>query len=335
MATSFGTVFTPTMPVARFAGGAYGPVEMRPTDALSLHPAAHVLHYSSSCFEGLKAHKGVDGVTRTFRADRHVARMRGTIKRLCMPVPSEELLAGMITQAVRANLEHVPDAPGALYIRPTLIGTEANIGAAAVPSSEGLLYVLTSPVGEYFSGGTEGLRIAVETEIPRTTPQFGEVKAGANYVMALGPTLAAKRDLGTVQVLFATGGVLTETGASNFLLLDEERIITPEPGGAFLHGVTRLSVLELADDLGWKVEERDVTVDELREWAAAGGECALSGTAAVLAGVGALVFSESDEVAVTGGQVGPVTARLRQALRDIQLATSPDEHGWLVEVSPA
>lgn len=332
MATTFGTVFTPTMPVAEFSGDAYGSPRLQPTESLSLHPAAHVLHYGSACFEGLKAHRGVDGVVRTFRADRHVARMRGSAERLSLPAPPTELLAGMIVTAVRAHLDTVPDAPGALYIRPTLIGTEPNIGAAASPSAQGLLYVLTSPVGEYFAGGSEGLRIAVETGIPRTTPQFGEVKAGANYAMALGPTLRAQREQGAAQVLFATGGTISETGASNFLLLDEDRIITPEPNGAFLHGVTRLSVLELAGDRGWKVEERDVSVEELREWVAAGGECALSGTAAVLAGVGTLVFGD-EEVAVTDGQVGPVTTRLREALRDIQLAKAPDEHGWLTEIT--
>lgn len=328
MAGAFGTEFGSTMAVARFEDGAWSEAALEPVAPFSFHPATHALHYGSSCFEGLKAHKGVDGVVRLFRADRHTERMRISADLLHLAKPSAEMLHGMLVDTARANLDVVPDAPGSLYLRPVLLGTEQNIGAAAAPSRSALLYVLPSPVGDYFAGGIRPLKLKVETELPRTTPQFGRVKSGANYVMALGPTLEAKSELGVDQVLFATGGVVTETGAANFLLIDDERVITAPLSGQFLHGVTRDSILTLAKDHGLAVEERELTVDELRDWAARpNAEAALSGTAAVLAGVGTLVM-EGEEVTIGAGGVGPTTLMLREALVQLQLGKTEDVHDW-------
>lgn len=330
--TGFGTQFGDTMAVTRYVDGTYTAPEMRPVAPFELHPATHALHYASSCFEGLKAHKGVDGVTRLFRADRHTERMRTSAELLHLPPPDFELLHDMIVDTVRANLDHVPDPPASLYIRPVLLGTEKNIGAAAAPSQSALLYVLPSPVGAYFSGGIRPLSLKVETDLPRTTPQFGRVKSGANYVMALGPTLDAKAKYGVDQVLFAPDGMLQETGAANFLLLDEERVITRALDDSFLHGVTRDSVLALARDRGLKVEERDVPLDELREWARRpDAEAALSGTAAILAGVGTIVM-DGDEITVGSGDVGPTTMKLRDALVAIHRAEADDPHDWRLPV---
>ncbi len=237
----------------------------------------------------------------------------------------------MIIDAVEANASHTPDAPGSLYIRPTLIGTLLNIGAAASPSDSAILYVMTSPVGDYFAGGVRPLTIFIETDIPRTTPQFGMVKSGANYVMALGPTLDAKRDHAADQVLFATGGDVTETGASNFFLIDDKRLITRNLDESFLHGVTRASVLTLAADLGYEIEERSVPVDELMAWADH-GEAFLSGTAAVIAPVGKITV-RGEHLQVGDGQPGPNTLRLREALTDIQLGKAEDTHNWLTPVA--
>jgi branched-chain amino acid aminotransferase len=327
-APPFGTVPAPSMVVATAEGATFGSPRTEPVGPLSLHPFAHVLHYGSACFEGLKAHRGVDGVVRLFRPDRHVARMRRTAELLCLPVPDADLLTGMLHTAVASNLDVVPDPPGALYLRPLLIGTEPNIGAAAAPSAEALLVVLASPVGDYFTGGGRALRLLVETELPRTTPQFGEAKAGANYVMALGVTRRAKAAHGVDQVLFAPDGDVQETGAANFLLLDDERVVTRALDRSFLHGITRDTVLTLARDLGYVVQERSIAVEELLTWP---GEAALSGTAAVLTGVGTLVH-EGREHPINGGQVGPTTTRLRDALVAVQRAQAPDPHGWTVPV---
>ncbi len=328
---AFGTVIAGTMAVATSRNGRFEHAEVVPTAPLALDPAAHALHYGSVCFEGLKAHRGHDDVVRLFRADRHVDRLRRSAELLCLPVPDRELVIDMLVRLVRANLAEVPAPPGALYLRPVLLGTDANIGAAAAPSQDALLYALASPVGDYFRADGPALRLAIETELPRTTPQFGQVKSGANYAMALGVIGRARADHGADQVLFAPGGDVQETGAANFLLLDDDRVVTKAIDGSFLHGVTRESVLTVAADLGYEVEERDLDVEEVLAWAAH-GEMALAGTAAVLAGVGALVHNGC-EVQVGDGSPGPNTERLRTALLAVQRGQAPDPRGWTTMVS--
>lgn len=329
----FGAVPAPAMVVSRTVSGTFEPPQVAPLEELAIHPFAHALHYGSICFEGMKAHRGADGLVRMFRRDDHIARLRRSADIVLLPVPDEATLASAIDETVRANLEVVPERPGALYLRPVLMGVDANVGAAASSSLEALLFVVASPVRDYFAGGERPLRLAIETVTPRTTPQFGEVKAGANYVMALGIVRRAAVELGADQVLFAPGGDVQETGASNFLLIDDERVVTKALDGSFLHGVTRDSVLRLAADLGYRIEERDVTVDELLAWARRGGEAALAGTAAVLSGVGTLLH-EGQEIAVGDGQVGRNTERLRAALLAVQRAETEDRYGWTVPVEP-
>ena len=325
----FGSVTAESMAVSRTARGEFGPPEVVPTAPLTLHPATHALHYGSSCFEGLKAHRGTDGVVRLFRAGTHAERFRASAAALCLPVPPAELVLDMVRATVEANATQVPDPPGALYVRPMLLGMDANVGAAAVPSAEALLCVVASPVGSYFAGGERALTVAIETELPRSTPQFGAVKTGANYAMALG-TLQRARAEGADQVLFAPGGDVQETGASNVVVVAGDRVIARPPDGSILAGVTRDSVVQLARHLGLAVEERAFTVHELMGEAPL-GEVALSGTAAVLTGVGTLVH-DGVRVTVGDGGVGAVTRQLRDALYAVQRGESEDRWGWTEEI---
>lgn len=328
----FGSVTAPMMVISKTRGGEFTPWRVEPVAPLALHPASHALHYGSACFEGLKAHRGDDGQVRLFRAADHAARLRGSAAALCLPVPDQRHVVEMLHAVTAANAAHVPPPPGALYLRPTLLGVDANIGAAATPSAEALLYVLASPVGDYFAE-PRALAVRIETELPRSTPQFGRVKAGANYAMALGITQRARREDGADQVLFAPGGDVGETGASNFMLLDGKRVITKGLDHSFLHGVTRDSVLALARHLGYRVEERDITVDELLAWAPR-GEAALIGTAAVISGVGTLIHHRR-RTRVSTGEAGPNTARLRAALVAVQRGTAPDRWGWTEPLRPS
>lgn len=327
----FGTIFGDYITVAQgnMAGYQYGG-EATPLGDLNLHPATHALHYGSACFEGLKAHRQADGGVAIFRLDDHVARFINSITLLHLPVPSRQVLKTMILDAVAANLAFTPEPPGSLYLRPTVFGSDRNIGAAAAPSQNALLYILTSPVGDYFAGGIRPLSLLVETEIPRTTPQFGSIKSGANYVMALGPTLDAKQHHGVDQVLFATHGDTTETGAANFFMIDDDRVITRNLDDSFLHGITRSSVLSIAADMGYKVEERSLSTEELFQ-RTADTEMFLSGTAALIAPVGKLV-TKDDEYPVIDGQPGPNTLQLRAALEAVQTGRSDDPHGWRTEI---
>ena len=326
----FGTVLADQMSVARFGDGQWSAPELRAVGPIEVSPAAHVLHYASTCFEGFKAYRWQDGSINVFRMDRHIERMRQSARSLVLPEPPVELLAGMITSVIDRCRAQVPEAPGALYMRPLLFGTLANIGAAATPSSDASLIVLASPVWDYFAQGMKPLRIFVEEEKTRTASHLGMVKTGGNYAAAMGPTLAARKQFKADQVLFCTGGQVQETGAANFLLIRPGRIVTRSLDTTFLHGVTRDSLLTLAREQGIAVEERAVTVDEMLEWIR-DGEAALSGTAAVLAGVGTLIRRGQDHIVGTG-EVGPETRRLRAALVAIQQGEVPDGRGWCRKV---
>ena len=327
---AFGTVLAPTMVIARFRDGKWSSQEARPVAPIELHPAAHVLHYASSCFEGFKAYRWADGSINVFRMDRHIERMRQSARSLVLPEPEPAQLAQMIRATVEQNRDHVPEAPGALYLRPLLFGTTANIGAAATPADEATLVVLASPVWDYFSGGMKALRIFVEDVNSRTASQTGRVKTGGNYAAALGPTLEARRQYKADQVLFAPGGQVQETGAANFILIRKGQLLTRGLDATFLHGVTRDSLLTMARDDGYKVDERTFDVSEMLEWAR-DGEAALSGTAAVLAGVGVLIH-RGKEYRLSGGDVGPVTQELRQKLVSIQRGEIADRHGWITRI---
>ncbi|MBT8241671.1 MAG: branched-chain-amino-acid transaminase, partial [Acidimicrobiia bacterium] len=321
----FGTVFGEVMASAEYDGASWSEPRMVPTDMLVLHPATHALHYGSSCFEGLKAHRQPDGSVATFRASRHAERMYDSAERLMLPPPPVALFERMVADTVAANAAMTPEPPGSLYIRPTLMGTEQNIGAAARPSNTALFYVLASPVGQYFAGGP--LRLAIETKLPRTTPQFGMVKTGANYAMALGVLHQAKSTYDADQVLFAPGGYVEETGAANFLVLADRTIITPPLTEGYLHGVTRDTILTLASDLGFEVQERPLAVSELLELAAESTtEVVLSGTAAIVAPVGTLIY-EGSEVAVGGAKDRTRTSEIRDRVTQLQQGLAPRPPG--------
>jgi branched-chain amino acid aminotransferase len=328
--SQFGTEFCDHFVIARFEDGAWSDAEIRPLEPLSLHPAAHVLHYASTCFEGFKAYRWADGKARIFRLDDHVARMQKSAASLRLPVPDSGLLAGMVTDLVARHVDDIPEPPSSLYLRPTLIGTLPNIGAAASPSTEALLYVIASPVGDYFSGGVRPLKLLVEDQRSRSTEQLGSTKTGGNYAAALGPTLDAKEQFGVDQVLFCPHGDVQETGAANFMLLSEDEVITKALDTSFLHGMTRASILTLAADLGYTVNERSFTVAELLDWIST-YEAALSGTAAGLTPVGQLVY-RGETLTVRDGEGGPNVEKLRKALQAIQYGDAPDHHGWLTEV---
>jgi branched-chain amino acid aminotransferase len=327
---AFGTVLADQMAVANFRDGHWSAHEIRPTGPIEMHPAAHVLHYASTCFEGFKAYRWADGSVRVFRMDKHIERLRQSARLLALPVPDAVPLAKMILAVIDRVRAQVPEPPGALYMRPLLYGTMPNIGAASAPSNEATLIVLASPVWDYFAGGVKPLRIYVEDQKHRTADHLGMVKTGGNYAAAMGPTLAARDQYKVDQVLFCPGGSVQETGAANFLLIREGHILTRSLDSTFLHGVTRDSLLTMAREMGFKVEERLFDGAEMLEWVKT-GEAALSGTAAVLAGVGTLVHG-GREHRVGNGEVGPVTQKLRAALVAIQTGESPDKHGWTTRV---
>jgi branched-chain amino acid aminotransferase len=316
----FGSVFGEVMSVVRFADDAWGEPTVVSINDFALHPGTHALHYGSACFEGLKAHRQADGSVRAFRASAHARRFERSAKRLVLPAPPPQLTLQMIDMCVEANAHLCPAAPGSLYLRPTLLGTDINIGSAAHASHSAIYFVLASPVGEYLP--PRPLTILVERVTPRTTPQFGSVKAGANYAMALPVIEQARHDHEADQVLFAPGGVLEETGAANVMLIDGNRIVTPVLSDAFLHGVTRDSLLQVARSLGWTVEERDITVDGALEFLKSPTSAlALTGTAAIIGPVGTLVVDGVRHDVAHADGIAAVKA-IRARLVDMQTGAS-------------
>jgi branched-chain amino acid aminotransferase len=329
---AFGTVFMPRMAFTTFENEQWSEAKIVESNSIQLHPGAHVLHYSSTCFEGLKAFKHTDGSVHVFRMDQNLARFEQSSRLLSLPDIEPTQVSKMILDIVEQYSADIPEPPGSMYIRPTHIGTEAAIGKAAAPSASSMLYVLISPVGDYFAGGAKPLRVLLDETGMRCSPHMGMIKSGGNYASALGPILAAKRDVQADQILFCPNGDVQETGAANFLLIDGNEIITKALDQTFLHGVTRNSILTLAADLGMKVTETQLTVDELLERAAKPNvEAALSGTAAVLTSVGMLIHN-GKEHPVGSGEHGPTTQKLRQVLNDIQWGNAPDKHNWLTRV---
>lgn len=331
--TAFGTQFVPEMALTTFDGNKWSTPSLVPSDSISFHPGAHVLHYASTCFEGLKAFRHPNGSTHIFRMDQNIERMAQSSRLLSLPAVDTSMLRTMILDLVSRYADEIPASPGTLYLRPTHLGTEAAIGKAAAPSAHSMLYVLASPVGDYFAGGDATLRVQVDQEGTRCAPHMGMVKTGGNYASALPMLNKARVEYQADQVLFSPGGDVQETAAANFILIDGNELITKALDSSFLHGVTRASVLTLADEMGLSVSERDLSVEELIERSAnPHAEAAVSGTAAVLTPIGTLIHHGKDYTVGTG-KPGTTTLKLRKALNDIQFGLAEDRFGWLTQVS--
>jgi branched-chain amino acid aminotransferase len=327
---AFGTVLTSHMAVTNFRDGKWSKSEVKPVASIEISPAAHMLHYASTCFEGFKAFRGKSGAINVFRMDRHMQRLLQSSRQLVLPEPDIAQVADMVRAVIDRCRDAVPEAPGALYLRPILFGTTANIGAATTPSTEAMLIVLASPVWDYFAGGMKPLRILVDDQNTRSAEHMGMVKTGGNYAAALAPIMDARAKYQADQVLFCPEGQVQETGAANFILIREGELMTRSLDSTFLHGVTRDSLLTIGRDLGYKVSEKKFDVLEMLDWVRT-GEAALSGTAAVLTGVGTLIYG-GNEHRVGTGHVGEVTKALRAKLIAVQQGDEPDRHGWLERV---
>ncbi len=322
----------PEMAISWYNGSSWSTPEIVPSDSLPLHPATHALHYSSTCFEGLKAFRQQDGSVKIFRMDQNVQRLAQSSRLLSLPEINEAATRQMILDIVARYKAEVPAAPGSMYIRPTHFGTELSIGKAAAPSTTSVEYVLLSPVGDYFSSDAAALRVLIDDNDMRCAPHMGMVKSGGNYASALGPIMKARADYNADQTLFAPDGNVQETGAANFLLIDDNEIITKPLDESFLHGITRDSLLILARDAGFKVSERELPVEEVLERTKNPAcEAALSGTAAVLAPVGTFIYNDK-EYRVGSGELGPVTRQLKSEMNAIQWGQAEDKYGWMTEV---
>lgn len=309
---------------------------VQPYAPFSIDPAASVLHYGQAMFEGSKAFRGQDGVVRMFRPEAHAHRMVAGAPRLCMPCPSEAELLQAAKALVKADLDWVPKAEGtALYLRPTLIGTEGFLGVR--PANKYLYFIIASPVGNYYGGkGLKCVRIWVETsEVRAARGGLGAVKAGANYAASLHAAMRAKKE-GYDQVLWLDSRdheLVEEVGTMNLFVVMGDTLVTPPLSDSILPGVTRDSIITLAQDLGMKVEQRPLSMKELRAAHQRGElkEVFGTGTAAVVSPVGELAFG-GEKLPINKGEPGPVGLKIFEELSGIQRGTRPDRHGWLKSI---
>ncbi|MDO4642335.1 MAG: branched-chain-amino-acid transaminase [Cardiobacteriaceae bacterium] len=319
----FGSVFYPEMPVIPYENGKWQPLRWQSSSEMQLPPGAHALHYGSECFEGLKAFRQKNDKIVIFRPNDNIARMQQSARILQMPVPEAESYRTALFELVKRASDLVPDAPNAMYLRPTLIGTDPVVGKAGAPTSSAMLYILASPVGDYFKVGSP-MKLLVETENMRCAPHMGRVKCGGNYASALPWLVKARETYDANQILFCPNGDVQETGASNFMLINGDEIITKPLTDEFLHGVTRASVLQIAHDLGYRISERNFNVTELHDAILNGAEAILTGTAAVISPVTAFVIN-GKEIPV---QSQERALSLRKAITNIQYGETPDRYGW-------
>ncbi len=304
-----------------------------PYAPFQLDPAAGVFHYGQAMFEGSKAFRGNDGRIRLFRPEMHAKRMAIGAPRLCMPTPSEAQMAEAVRALVKIDSDWVPKSEGtSLYLRPTLIATEGFLGVR--PATKYLYYVIASPAGNYFGGkGLKAVRIWVEThDVRAPRGGLGATKAGANYAASLNSAMKAKKE-GYDQVLWLDGKdheFVEEVGTMNVCFLIGNSLVTPPLTDSILAGVTRDSVLTLAKDLGLTVEERPISIKEIKAAHQSGNlkEVFGTGTAAVISPVGELAFV-GEKLSINGGKPGPMAEKLYEEIGAIQRGVKPDKYNWL------
>lgn len=303
-----------------------------PYGPLALDPAASVLHYAQAVFEGMKFFRGQDGVVRAFRLDDHCQRFQQSARLLHMAPVDPALACQAVLELVRVDEAWVPAGSGtALYVRPVLVASEPFLGVRA--AERYTFFIILSPVASYFSNGQEPVRIWVEQRHSRTAPGgLGAAKAAANYAAGLPAAVEARRQ-GYAQVLWLDAlehRYIEEVGTMNLFIRLGDEVVTPPLDGNFLPGITRDSVLVLLRDMGVKVSERKLSIDELREACRRGElrEVFGTGTAAVISPVGALGLQE-EELTVGDGKVGQLSQHLYETITGIQYGTLPDRHGWM------
>lgn len=318
--------------VANYKDGAWDEGGLVEDPMITMSECACVLQYAQTCFEGLKAYTAKDGHIVCFRPDLNAERMANTAERLEMPVFPEDRFVDAVVETVRANKDYVPPygSGATLYIRPYMFGIGPVIGVA--PATEYQFRVFCTPVGPYFKGGAKPITIRV-SDFDRAAPNgTGHIKAGLNYAMSLHAIVDA-HEKGYSENLYLdprTRTKVEETGGANFIFVTKDgKVVTPK-SDSILPSITRRSLVAIArDHLGMEVEEREVFLDELKDFA----ECGLCGTAAVISPVGKIV-DHGKEICFPSGmeQMGEVTKKLYDTLTGMQMGSIEAPEGWIKEI---
>ena len=333
----FGAHFADHMFSQDFSDGAWHNAKITPFENFSLHPAASVLHYGQEIFEGMKAYRRADGGINLFRPEMNIKRFNQSADRMVMPQVDEALHLEAISQLVLADQNWVPSANGSsLYIRPAMIATTPKLGLS--PASNYKHFVITSPVGPYYSEGFNPVSVYVSDVYRRAVKGgVGEAKTGGNYAASLYMSEQAAAD-GYTQVLWLDameGKYVEEVGAMNICFVQKDgTIVTPTLTGSILEGITRDSVLQLAPTLGYTVKEERIDIDRVLSGIESGDitEIFGCGTAAVISPVGRLASQGKDYI-INNNTTGPVAQQLFTQLTGIQHGAVEDPFGWVHEIS--
>ncbi len=325
----FGYIQTDKRYVSNYKNGAWDEGGLTDDATVTISECAGVLQYAQTVFEGLKAYTTEQGHIVIFRPDLNGERMENSAKRLEMPVFPKERFVEAVRQTVKANVAYVPPyGTGAtLYVRPYMFGSSPVIGVK--PAQEYQFRVFVTPVGPYFKGGVKPLTICV-SDYDRAAPQgTGHIKAGLNYAMSLHAIVSAHEN-GFDENMYldaATRTKVEETGGANFIFVTKDnKVVTPK-SSSILPSITRRSLVYVAKEyLGLEVEEREVYLDEVKDFA----ECGLCGTAAVISPVGKVVDHGKEYVFASGMEkMGPITQKLYDTLTGIQMGRLEAPEGWI------
>ena len=313
-----------------YRDGKWGEIEVCSDEYLKLHMAATCLHYGQEAFEGLKAYRCPDGKVRVFRMDENAARLQSTCRGILMPEVSTELFEEMVKKVVRLNQEWIPtyESGATLYIRPLLIGTSPQVGVH--PSKEYCFLIFVTPVGPYFKGGFSTNPYVIIRDFDRSAPLgTGIYKVGGNYAASLrANNIAHEKGYACEFYLDAKEKkYMDECGAANFFGIKNNTYVTPK-STSILPSITNKSLMQVAEDLGMKVERRQIPEEELETFEEAGA----CGTAAVISPISYIDDLESGKRYDFGPEPGPVSKKLFDTLRGIQYGTIEDKHGWTTVV---
>ncbi|MEV4221380.1 MULTISPECIES: branched-chain amino acid aminotransferase [unclassified Nonomuraea] len=333
----FGQVFTDHMISIDYTEGrGWHDARLQPYGPLSLDPATSVFHYAQELFEGLKAYRQVNGSVVTFRPYANASRFNRSAARMAMPELPEETFVESLELLVQTDRDWVPTTEGhSLYLRPFIIATQVGLGVN-YPSKTYKYLVIASPAASYFTGGIKPVSVWLSTEYTRAAPGgTGFAKCGGNYAAAF----VAQREAvaqGCDQVVWLDAHehrYVEEMGGMNLFFVFGDKLVTPALTGTLLPGITRDSILGLADELGLEAEERLISTDEWQAGCESGEltEVFACGTAAVVTPVGSV--KGADRAWTVGdGTPGPVTMRIREELVGIQYGARPDTHDWVHKI---
>ena len=328
----FGNHISDHMLLADYKDGKWQDPKVVPYGEIPMTPAILSLHYGQSIFEGMKAFKNKDGELVIFRPQRHHQRLLKSMERMCMPAMSEEYFINSLNAVIKTDEKWVPTSEGSsLYLRPVIFATESRLGVKI--SDEYKFAILTSPVGPYFA---KPVRVKVEEHYVRAAEGgTGFAKCAGNYGGAFYPTQLAKEQ-GFDQVLWTDAcdhKYIDESGAMNVMFVLNGKLITPKLSSAILDGVTRNSLLALAGKMGISVEERKVSVAEVKEGFEKGTltEAFGVGTAAVVSTIAAINIA-SEECTLPAVDSNSIQLRLKKRLEDIRHGHEPDEFGWVYKI---